>query len=182
MRRLMCMGLLGILLTASAMAQDCPIGKGSMVLGGSAYIRNNSGDLYWSRTYGEVTPVLGLFISKGIFFGGEILFAYEKIKHFKDSYWYGLGPVFGYYFDLYPNKVDFKGAIYPYVKGKAVFKRTGQYTLKCAGGEFGMDLMLSNTVALDVGIRASYDFIDKGSFGVVSGSDVGASLGIVAFL
>jgi len=184
--------LLILVFAIGAMAQDSPIDKGSMVLGGSTYFTSMSGDLYKvgddSRTYIGFQPEFGYFIAPSILIGLNVNFvSYSRGDVGNTTF--GFGPMLGYYFNMDPARGEAKGAIYPYVKGYfnystySVKDVDGSDKTTTIGGMGGINFMLSNAVALDLGVQFQSDsYKPDGADESTTGTIMWFGAGISAFI
>ncbi len=143
-----------------AMAADSPIDKGSVMLGGMVYFMTASGDLYKNAnddtpSWISINPEFAYFVAPSICIGAELDYTKYSIGD-AGSTNLGIGPSVGYYFNMNPTEV--KGAIYPYVKGFFHYNSfevegaTDKTKTTSFGGRGGINLMISEAVAVDFGI------------------------------
>ena len=81
----------------TASAAENPIDKGSIVLGGTIYFQNQSGDLYENMDGDALTtiagnPSLGYFISPSILVGADVAFI-SMSQGDDDLTAFGIGPI-----------------------------------------------------------------------------------------
>ncbi len=177
---------------ATAFAAESPIDKGSMIVGGTLMYASLGDDLYESddesMTLITVTPSVGYFVSPGLLIGAD--FTFSSISAGDDGIDYSafaIGPCVGYYFNMDPTRVEAKGAMYPYIKGFFLYGSVSEddedATMTSFGGRGGIIMMLSNAVALDMGIQYNKDsFEPDGADESISGSRLQIGGGITAFL
>jgi hypothetical protein len=198
MKRLFFMVLI-LAIASLASAQTSPVDKGSMILGGSAYFMSQSGDLYEVDGDGTTTiglePEFGYFISPNIMIGGTLLYESEKMGDYKTTCM-GIGPEVGYFFNMDKGRTDIKGSIYPYIKGFMTYKSEKsengtetKYDYMSFGAKGGIIFMLSEAVALDMGLKFSSDSqkqkepeVAAGADDSISGSTFMLGVGVTAFI
>ena len=87
------------LITCSAFATELIISKGSKIIGVSGYFMQQSGDLYGVNNKKIITthiaPNIFFFVSKGIFFGPEVMYFQHSRYNYKEKQ-YGIGPRIGF--------------------------------------------------------------------------------------
>lgn len=185
-----------VLFAFSAMAAESPIDKGSMIVGGTVYFQTQSGDLYKVGDEKPTTiafmPEFGYFIAPSIMIGATVDFENYKIGDYKDTY-FAFGPMVGYFFNMNPAQV--KGAVYPYVKGffmmgsEKIVVGGGTPDTKYSGTQFGgkagINYMLADHVALDLGLMFTSDKMKQKEpveTESVSGTTIQIGAGIQAFV
>lgn len=191
MKRILLIVALVCAFAFSAMAAESPIDKGSMILGGNVYFMTQGGDLYKnanddSRTTLSATPQIGYFIAPSIMIGG--MFEYTKFSWGDNNgnTTFGIGPMVGYYFNMNPTEI--KGAIYPYIQGFFLYQTVKQEgaddkgKTTSFGGRGGIDYMLSDAVALDIGVQFQSDSYKFGDGESTSGTIIMVGAGITAFV
>lgn len=194
MKKLLLVGLIVAAFTASAIAQDSPIDKGSMMLGGTVHFQTRGGDLYKEsvvdyKTSISFNPFVGYFVASSIIVGLD----FEYTKHSFDSdtlgtTTLGIGPMAAYYFNLDASRTEVKGSIYPYVK--AFFKYCTEKMendddkkkVTTFGGQAGINYMLSNAVAVDLNVLFASDSRKSGDQASVSGTEITVGAGIACFI
>lgn len=168
--------LVACCITASAAVT--PIDRGSAMLGGYMYYENQSVEGY-SRGIFMLSSDFGGFIIPGFMLGASI-----ALSSIDGETAFGLGPVIGYYFNANPGWDEIIGSVYPYFK--AFFKYAGQSGTSAHqtgfGGAAGINVMISDAVAMDLGILVSFDktHSDWRSWPTVTTLRAGA--GIVSFI
>ncbi len=185
--------VLGVLLMAAAgvNAADSPVDKGSVMLGGSVYFMTQSGDL-WENGDGDglttiaFDPGVGFFVAPGIFLGADVIFESQSQGDYDQSV-LGLAPAIGYYFNLDPSRAEAKGAAYPYIKAFFSYQKytfgDDEDSMTGFGGMGGINLMLSNAVAVDIGVKFESDSFDPDwSPESLSGTSLMFGFGISAFI
>jgi len=190
MRKLLLFTLLMALFTMTAVAQESPIDKGSMIVGGTIGFQMLSGDAYdvddESYTAISVMPEFGYFVSPGLVVGGELLYSSESQGDYIDNSTFGIGPMIGYYFNTNKESTEIKGALYPYIKGFFIYQSLSMgdfdITTMSFGGKAGINYMLTDAVALDAGIRVLSDSWEPDGGDSVSGMNIMFSGGIQAFI
>jgi len=182
---------------ATAFAAEGPIDKGSMIIGGTAMYASMGDDLYEvgdeSITAITLTPSVGFFVAPGILLGAD--FTYTSISGGEDDDLdysaFAIGPNVAYFFNLDPTRVEAKGALYPYVKGFFTYGSVSMgededATVTSFGGRGGIMMMLSNAIALDMGIQYNKDSLEPDSDDEdsesIDGSRLQIGAGITAFL
>ncbi len=184
--------LLILVFAIGASAQDSPIDKGSVMLGGSAYFMSASGDLYKSgddsQTWLGFQPEFGYFIAPSIMIGLNVDFVSYSVGDYGNTN-FGFGPMLGYYFNMDPARGEVKGAIYPYIKG---FFNLNTYSVKdvdgsdkttSIGGMGGINYMLSDAVALDFGVKFTSDsYKPDGADESTTGTIMQFGVGFSAFI
>jgi len=174
MRKLLLYSLLAAMLTFTARAQESPVDKGSMMVGGTIFIDNRSGDMYGdSETLIYIMPSFGYFMSPGFMVGADLLLANDG-----DDTDYGIGPSVRYYFNAKRERAEINGAMYPYIRAFMLYETDGDDDFTSFGGGAGINYMLSRGVSVDFGIRYSSD--SGGDSG--TGSTLGVGAGIQAFV
>ncbi len=173
-----------VFMTVSVSAADSPVDAGSMVLSGTAFYQNQSGDLYENYRGDDlqtitVAPGFGYFVSPGVFLGGEL--AVVSISRGGSSLTNAyIVPQLGYYFNSATTGADVKGRAYPYAKaivGIGTISNGDSETQTLVGAKLGSVFMLSNTIAADVGLQVQREFISD-----YSGTTIWIGVGITAFL
>jgi len=156
-RALFCLAAM-LLLFGAVMAADGPVDKGSMVLGGTLFFQNQSGDLYESGgealTTIRLMPSVGYFVAPNIMIGGQVDFSSLSQGGSSYTFWTA-GPVVGYYFNLDQTRTEIKGAIYPYLRAFFMYgQESNSYdaTGMMFGGQGGAVFMLSNAVGVDANL------------------------------
>jgi len=194
MRRVLLTGIVILAFAFSASAQESPIDKGSMIIGGTVYFASASGDLYKdaednSQTTMSINPEFGYFIMPSLMIGMN--FEYSKWSWGDDvgTTWLGFGPMVGYYFNMDASRTEVKGALYPYIKGFFLYETEedegaddkGKTTT--IGGMAGVNYMLSDAVALDFGVQFASDSYKYGDADEsTSGTRLWVGAGISAFV
>jgi len=188
MRTLSCLAIT-LLFAGAIMAAETPIDKGSMIIGGTAYFMNQSGDLYESG--GEalatiaIAPTVGYFVAPNIMIGGKIDFLSWSRGGISHTYWTA-GPVVGYYFNLDQTRTEAKGAIYPYLLAFFMYGQESNSSgadLMAYGGQGGAMFMLSNAVGVEAGVRfQSESYKPEGADESTTGTTLMVGAGITAFL
>lgn len=191
MKKQLLLGLVIVALGVTATAQENPIDKGSWFLGGHVFFMSQGGDLYKvgdeSPTTFSLAPEFGYFISPGLFIGAMVDYTQYKIGELKNTD-IGVGPVVGYYFNLDKARTDVKGSVYPYIKAFFNYMSTkvenGVDEMKLTGTEIGgmagINFLLSEAVALDLGVMFSADNAKPEVNGVEGESSSGTSMQIGA--
>lgn len=170
------------------LAADGPIDKGSLVFGGTIAFANTSGDGYEIDdepvSAAFVAPVIGGFVSSGVMLGGQLTYARLSLGPDDYSAW-ALGPTLGYFFNTVRTDGKTRGSFYPYVKAFFMVGKGdsgSDYTLSSLGGQAGIDVMLSNTLAIDFGLRIQRDTWNADGKGKsYSGTIILGGLGLVGF-
>ncbi|UCD16625.1 MAG: outer membrane beta-barrel protein [Candidatus Zixiibacteriota bacterium] len=201
MKKLLLLAFVLVAFVGSTLAQEYPIDKASMIIGGTAMFANMSGDLYEigdeSLSLISITPSFGFFVAPGLLIGAD--FTYSSLSMGEvDMSAFGIGPVVGYYFNLNPTRTEAKGAVYPYVKGFFQYASMSiEYedesvdaTMTSFGGRGGFVFMLSNAVALDIGVQFNSDSYEPDEAfedpdlpsESVDGTRLQVGAGIIAFL
>jgi opacity protein-like surface antigen len=192
MKTAMSLMVIVLLLAASASAADNPVDKGSLTVGGSAFFWMQSGDAYENGDgdpYITIafTPSLGYYVSPGLLIGGEFSFLRQSQGDYSRSD-LTLGPVIGYYFGSDRLRAEAKGAVYPFIQGFFNYGHQsvdygwmdGSASLIRFGGQFGVVMMVSNAVGLDLSIRAFSDTWSNGDS--ERGFNLMAGVGITSFI
>ena len=189
--------LVVLMFAMSAYATDGPIDKGSMILEGDVYFLSAGGDFYKdsldnSETVIGFMPSVGYFISPSIMVGGVLDF--QKWSQGDESQtMYSFGPMLGYFFNMDPERTEVKGAMYPYLKafftyGKMSYDDGDDATEETDisrttfGGKGGVMYMLSNAVAVDLGVKFQNEsYKADGADESISGTVITFGAGISAF-
>lgn len=191
MKKQLLLGLVILAFAVTATAQENPIDKGSWFLGGHVFFISQGGDLYKvgdeSPTTFSLAPEFGYFISPGLFIGAMVDYTQFKIGERKNTD-IGVGPIVGYYFNLDKARTDVKGSIYPYIKAffnyMSIKEEDGvdeeKWTGTQIGGMAGINFLLSEAVALDLGVMFSADNAKPEVNGVEGESSSGTSMQIGA--
>ena len=126
MRKLILYGMFAGLLAVAATAQESPVDKGSMMIGGVVFIDNFSGDMYGNdaMTIIEILPSLGYFISPGLLIGADFTFTSMSQGGDSDTF-YGIGPMVRYYFGAKKDRSEIKGAMFPYLRAFMIYVDDG---------------------------------------------------------
>ncbi|MEW5925134.1 MAG: outer membrane beta-barrel protein [Candidatus Zixiibacteriota bacterium] len=190
MRKTYVLIVFAMLFAVTAMAQDTPISPGSMMVGGSAYFQSLSGDLYENEagdSYTEimVAPNFGYFVAPGLVIGGELAFSSMKQGDY-DASAIGIGPMIGFYFNVNSARTEVKGSIYPYIKGQFIFLSASfndsDATQLSLGGGAGINYMISDAVAIDLGLQIFSDSYEPDGGDSISGMNMMFGAGIQAFV
>ncbi|PKK84537.1 MAG: hypothetical protein CVT49_02895 [candidate division Zixibacteria bacterium HGW-Zixibacteria-1] len=190
MKRLFVLGLMAALFAVTAAAQETPIDKGSMILGGTVTFQSYSGDLYNNQNGdGEkifaFMPSFGYFIAPGVVIGADLIYHSDSQGDWSGSI-FGIGPMVGYYFNTNKERTEIKGSMYPYVKGTFQYLKSGgdyvDETNTAFGGSVGINYMLSNAVAVDFGINVMSATEDLEGYDSLSGTVITIGAGMQAFI
>ncbi|MBN2227012.1 MAG: outer membrane beta-barrel protein [candidate division Zixibacteria bacterium] len=200
MKKLLLLSIMFVF-AASAFAAENPIDKGSMIVGGTAMYASLGGDMYEVGEDGSIstitlTPSIGYFVSPGLLIGAD--FTYTSISGGDDDEIdysvFGIGPTVAYFFNMDPTRVEVKGATYPYIKGFFMYGSlsagddeeediSGDITVTSFGGRGGIMMMLSNAVALDIGVQYNKDSYEPdGAEESTDGTRLQIGAGITAFV
>ncbi|MEE9442032.1 MAG: hypothetical protein V3V99_05125 [candidate division Zixibacteria bacterium] len=168
---------------------ETPLEKGNAILGGQFYVFSQSGDLYEDDGDGMTTiilnPSLGFFVSDGFMMGAN--FDLVSLSQSGDTYTeFRIGPKIGYYLNTNQERVDVKGAVYPYISGffnfgQIDFGGNGNINITEFGAQVGMILMISDAVGADLGFRVSSDKWSWDEYSD-SGTTIIFGVGITSFL
>jgi len=184
MRKLMLV-LAMLLVPAAVAAQEYPVDRGSMVLGGSVSWSSAGGDLYEGGDGDRLNtlllnPEIMYFIAPGLAIGGE-LYVQRASQGDADVTTIAVGPAISYYFGGPTSSV------YPFLSAMVGYADMGAGGFDASGLAFGATggaaFMLSNSVALTGGLtyqlqKLSVDEIDES----VDGDTFALQFGIQAFL
>jgi len=186
MRKLLLFGLLAMMLAVPATAQETPIDKGSMVIGGTAFYWSRSGERYEdaagnAETIISIVPSFGYFMSPGFMVGADLIYTGESQGPLSATYM-GIGPMVRYYFNATKERTEIKGATFPYIKAFMLYISEdsdywGDDKFMSFGGGVGVNYMFSTDVSLDFGIRLSIDSDDDDS-----GMAISLGAGITGFV
>jgi len=181
-----------MLFGTTAMAAEKPIDDGSMILGGNVYLQARGGDLYENAagdgsTQITIAPEMGYFLAPGLMIGFNA--GFSKYSQGDNFGWteVSFGPMGGFYLDMgSSDKVS--GSFYPFVKGFINYTNfkyknaDDSYKTLSLGGSLGMDMMISNAVAVEMGLRLSIDSEKYGDMDAESGVVLQIGAGIVSFV
>jgi hypothetical protein len=189
MKSLLVAGSLILLVASAVGAAESPIDKGSMTIGGTAYFNSQSGERYENFQgdgYTEIgiMPEFGYFIAPGIKIGASLAFV-SASQGDESATLFGIGPNVTYYFNLNKERTEVKGAVYPYIGGFFSYATTSNgvdLTETSFGGRGGINLMLSQAVAVDFGLQFSSESLDPDGFDSISGTTLSLLAGIQAFI
>jgi hypothetical protein len=104
---------------ATAVAQNNPIGKGSIIIDTGFALNSDGGDVWENddgerRTAYESQTMLGYFIMPGLAIGGQFLIEGISQGDWSSSLW-GIGPQATYYLGGNSTDNSVKGQVYPFV-------------------------------------------------------------------
>lgn len=154
--------ILLLVLSVPGTASDRPADKGTFYFNGTAAVNHSSGDLY-SR---DGTTIVGIGIAPGYFVAdhfamGLTASVYTNSDRESTNNW-AVGPWFGFYFDPASSLEKVGGSVLPFFR---LFGKFGdvnnqfggsQYSV---GGDFGMAVMLSGSVGLEIGLTVTQDWV-----------------------
>jgi hypothetical protein len=186
---------MAMLLAASISSAEGPVDKGSMIVGGEVSFTSQGGDLYENSDEDGVTtiafmPNLSFFVAPSIAVGGEVIFQKFSQGDYSESA-FGIGPTVAYFFNTDPTRTEIKGAVYPYVQVYFQYIKLSrdagdgddEATMTAFGGKGGIMYMLTKHWAVNSNLYfQSESFKPDGADDSVSGSTMGLSVGVTAFL
>jgi len=174
-----------VALPATASAQEYPVDRGSMVLGGSVSWTSSGGDLY-ENSDGDrlnsllLNPEVMYFVMPGLAIGGELYVERASQGDF-DATTIAVGPQISYYFGGPTSSV------YPFLSAMVGYADMSSDAFDASGLAFGFTggaaFMLSRSVALTAGAtyqlqNLSVDQLDES----VDSNAFALQLGVQAFL
>ena len=189
MKRLLVLTLLLVVFASTSYAAENPVDKGSIILSGSVYFSNLSGDLYEvdgdALTMISADPNFGYFVVPNVMIGATMEFSNTSQGDESMSV-LGAGPMVGYFFDM--TKAEVKGSIYPYIIGFFTYRSVSDdawdedVSVTTFGGKIGMDYMLSDGVALNTGVKFTSVSSKYGDEDSVSGTEIWVGAGVSVFI
>ncbi len=166
----------------SANAAEKPIDRGSVILSGTMYFENQRASGSSMSSFMLATDIGG-FLAPRCMLGVSVAINSVSIDDETSSV-YSIGPVAGVYYDIEPTRREIRGSVFPYLK--AFFRYTAESRADVHffgfGGAGGINIMISDAVAVDMGILFSLDELhsDYGSSPTITTIRIGA--GIVSFI
>lgn len=177
-----------LMLASGAMSADRPAQQGSYILSGQASVTYQGGDLYEYHGDGIttvlITPEFSYFIADGIAIG----YLFDLIVHSQGGAHesrFGFGPVVSFYLYTARNRAEAKGAILPVFRVMAErtsYSDGNSETMWTVGGFIGVDVMISNSIAIQPGVQLRNDFYKPEYESTVHGFSVMGGVGIEAFV
>lgn len=183
------------LLLAATVSAEGPVDKGSVIVGGGFSFTSNGGDLYENfegdgQTFITFMPNLAFFVAPSIAVGGEIIFQKSSQGDYSES-GFGIGPSVAYFFNTDPTRTEIKGAVYPYVELYFQYIKLSmddgggddKANLTAFGGKGGIMYMLTKHWAVNSNLYYQSESLKPdGADDSISGSTLGLSVGVTAFL
>lgn len=178
----------------AANGANSPIDKGSVKFGGSLLFMNLSGDIYGGDGDGitafAFTPGIEFFTSARSSFGIDLILlnlsSDTRYGNYDIKGW-GISPSLGFYFGSAADSTNIKGKYYPY--GKISFSYLSgeidniEGSIIRIGLKGGLNIMITDNAALDVGIQYSLDsFKSKGGNTSDKGSGIWFGGGLSCFI
>ncbi len=135
-------------LASTASAGDSPIEQGSSIVSGQVTYSYQGGRLYQDDGQLSFAPGYSYFVSDGCAVG--LLLDIESSTGASYTI-VSVGPLLSFYLNPERSRTKVKGAVFPVIRTfitRTSWNRGGDHGLWSFGGQFGLDCMLSNTVAL----------------------------------
>lgn len=166
-------------------AQQGPIDRGSMILGGSVGFSSSGGDLY-EDAEGErlnailLNPQALFFVSSGLAVGGELLVERQTQGDFESTS-LAVGPSVAYFFG------DNESSAYPFIRGTVGYASVTTSGLDGSGfafaGSAGVAFMLTRSVAITASGTYRLDNVSIDQFDdTYSGDIISLLIGVEAFV
>ena len=175
MKKVLSVLIVLLLLTITASASPA-FERGSKSVGGGASFLFHSGELYNDVTLLTISTKFSRALSYGTFFGAILEAQYQNYNSSSNTNF-----AFGFTYEKYLSNRENNQSAIPFIKLQSTIGSEGEIMAISLGLNFGIALMLSDALALEIGGMYNYRYYTSDG-NSISGNIIQAKAGISTFI